>query len=60
MITSDFGHLLGAFRLAAASIVRWCLVYGQLTFLADAIPASRQVTLRRTRKQRQSKSWARG
>lgn len=41
MATGDFVNLLGHFRLTAASIVRWCLIYGQLIFLADAIPADR-------------------
>ncbi|XP_026191183.1 diacylglycerol O-acyltransferase 2-like protein 6 [Cyclospora cayetanensis] len=41
MATADFGKVLGYFRLTAASIVRWCVVYGQLIFLSDAIPADR-------------------
>lgn len=41
MATADFGNLLGYFRLTAASVLRWCLVYGQLIFLTDAIPADR-------------------
>lgn len=41
MATADFGNLLGYFRLSAASVLRWCLVYGQLIFLTDAIPADR-------------------
>ncbi|CDJ62358.1 Diacylglycerol acyltransferase family protein, related [Eimeria necatrix] len=42
MATGNFGDLLGHFRLTAASVVRWCLVYGQLIFLSDAIPADKQ------------------
>ncbi|KAL8427384.1 hypothetical protein Efla_006415 [Eimeria flavescens] len=42
MATAQFGNLLGHFRLTAASIVRWCLLYGQLIFLGDAIAANRQ------------------
>lgn len=42
MATGDFANILGHFRLTAASIVRWCLIYGQLIFLADAIPADRK------------------
>lgn len=42
MATGDFINVLGHFRLTAASIVRWCLIYGQLIFLSDAIPADRK------------------
>ncbi|KAL8269624.1 hypothetical protein Esti_006444 [Eimeria stiedai] len=41
MACGYFGNLLGHFRLTAASIVRWCVLYGQLIFMADAIPADR-------------------
>ncbi|KAL8450498.1 hypothetical protein Emag_003165 [Eimeria magna] len=41
MACGYFGNLLGHFRLTAASIVRWCILYGQLIFMADAIPADR-------------------
>ncbi|CDI86320.1 hypothetical protein, conserved [Eimeria praecox] len=42
MATGQFGDILGHFRLTAASIVRWCLIYGQLIFLSDAIPADKK------------------
>ena len=43
MATGNFGDILGHFRLTAASVVRWCLIYGQLIFLSDAIPADKYV-----------------
>ncbi|CDJ45686.1 hypothetical protein EBH_0023470 [Eimeria brunetti] len=42
MATGQFSDVLGHFRLTAASVVRWCLIYGQLIFLSDAIPADKK------------------